>query len=126
VGIIFIIAYFEKQPSQPQQTDPYSYVTDVIFGIEWLWGYAGTKLNEHELSAFCPNQNCKCRLESQINHNAGNYFGGGFPVSFVCGNCGFRREFDLDMNDLKQKVFFEVERRIRTGEFQQRLTQIKA
>ena len=66
VGTVLIIAYFERQPSRPTENDPFSYLTDIIFGIEWVWGYIGTQLNVHELSAFCPNQSCKCRLEPEF------------------------------------------------------------
>ncbi len=36
---------------------------------------------------------------------------------------GYRREFDLNWTQLKHSILIEIERRIRSGEFQQRMTQ---
>jgi hypothetical protein len=122
VTIILLIAYFEKQPSH---IEPENYKTDEIFGIQWVWDFRGTKLDESELSAFCPKQNCKCRLDRDYAAMAsGGYFPVGEPrFSLSCSICGFKRDFEWDWDRLKRKVFIEIERRIRTREYIQRMQQ---
>jgi hypothetical protein len=113
---------------QPKQFNPYEYTSDEIFGVDWLWDYRGDVLGD-ELSAFCPNKKCMCRLTIQVNPERISLQGSGYgshvaiPVSLNCTNCGFSRQFNSDWNKLKHDVFLEIERRVRTGEFQQRLTQ---
>ncbi len=120
IVIIFIIASLKKQPPIP---DPTTYKTDEILGVQWVWNYHGAKLDGTELSAFCPNQKCKCRLDTESACAAsGGYYRVDEPrLSFHCPNCGLKRDFDVDMDKLKRKVFIEIERRIRTGEYVQRI-----
>lgn len=114
----------QPEPTQVQEKQPpdwRNYVTDEIFGVEWQWRYLGNRLDE-VLGAFCPNKNCKCRLEDQPNENTNRrsyYYS--FPISLVCPYCGFRRDFDFALEELNRKVLIEVERRLRTGEFANRL-----
>jgi hypothetical protein len=99
------------------QLDWHNYVNDEIFGVRWNWRYFGDKLDD-ELSAFCPRQDCKCRLKSELNNNArfnpGKYYP---PISLVCSRCGFRQDYDIDLESLKRDVLVEIERRINTKEF---------
>jgi hypothetical protein len=117
---------------QPPQVSPFDYKSDEIFGVEWIWSYIYGSLNENDLSAFCPKKSCMCRLTIQEHpermavRNAGYGASLSIPVSFTCTACGFSRQFDSDWKKLKHDVFLEIERRIRTGEFQQRMTQQKS
>jgi hypothetical protein len=118
--------------ARPIQIDPLDYRTDEIFGVQWTWSFVYGKLNENDLSAFCPRQNCMCRLTMKEDQQRMQVRQGGFgadllfPISFTCSNCGYSREFDSNWKQLKHSVFIEIERRIRTGEFQQRMTPHKS
>ena len=123
-GLFYIFSRASEVGAQPIQLDPFDYRTDEIFGVQWVWEYVGTKLDADRVSAFCPRKNCKCRLKSQPNQNARynpDFYA--FPISLVCPNCGLQCDFDKDLKQLTHDVLIEVERRIRTGEFQQRMTQ---
>jgi len=114
-----LIKLFSEQPII-SQLDWHNYVNDEIFGVNWHWSYFGDKLGD-ELSAFCPRQDCKCRLKSELNnsarYNPGRY---DFPISLVCSRCGFRQDYDRDLESLKRDVFIEIERRLNTKEFLKR------
>jgi hypothetical protein len=136
LAVVAVLFYFfgrvsEAQP-EPETLDPLNYRADEIFGVEWIWSYIYGKLNVNDLSAFCPKKSCMCRLTMQENPERMSVRQGGFggsvyiPVSFTCTTCGFTRQFDSDWKKLKNDVFLEIERRIRTGEFQQRMTQNKS
>jgi hypothetical protein len=118
--VAFLFFLFSRHGNtQPEPTDPLNYRTDEIFGVQWTWGFVYGRLNENDLSAFCPKKSCMCRLKCQPNQNARynpNFHV--FPISLVCPNCGFQRDFDNDLEQLKRDVLIEVERRIRTGDFQ--------
>ncbi len=102
------------------QLDWHNYVNDEVFGVSWHWNYLGDKLND-DLSAFCPNHNCKCRLRSELNRNAPfNPSRYESPVSLVCPRCGFQKDFDSDFESIKRDVLFEIERRLNTKEFLKR------
>jgi hypothetical protein len=131
-ALIALLFYFFGSVSETQplaDLDPLNYKSDEIFGVEWLWSYVYGKLNEKDLSAFCPRKNCMCRLtlrrhpEKQHVRQSSHGYGGEvvIPVSFNCPTCGFSREFNDDWDTLKHSVFIEIERRIRTGEFRQRM-----
>jgi hypothetical protein len=141
VVAFFVLLFFAKlstkqlgqstQPNAsgyPTQSNPYDYVSDEIFGVDWVWGYRGRVLAD-ELSAFCPNKKCMNRLTRQENHERMSLHSLGLdryvapPISLNCTHCGFSRRFDSDWRKLQHDVFLEIERRIRTGEFQQRLMQ---
>jgi hypothetical protein len=114
-----LIKLFSEQPII-SQLDWHNYVDDEIFGVSWNWNYFGDKLGS-ELSAFCPRQDCKCRLKSELNNNARfNPSRYDFPISLICSRCGFRKDFDSDFESLKRDVFFEIERRLNTKEFLKR------
>lgn len=43
------------------------------------------------------------------------------PISYTCRKCGFSHRFDIDLAQLHEDVLQEIERRINTGEYQQRM-----
>ena len=43
------------------------------------------------------------------------------PVSVNCPHCGFKKVFDWDFDTVKRKVHYEIERRIRTGEYRKQV-----
>ena len=100
-----------------KETSHLDYFSDDIFGVEWNWRYIRDQLDERELSAFCPNKQCACRLEPQLRSGAGAVD----VVLLVCGHCGFSKGFEYDWRQLRRKVIIEIERRVRTREFKQRL-----
>jgi hypothetical protein len=136
LAVVAVLFYFfgkvsETQPG-PDLLDPLNYRADEIVGVEWIWSYFYGKLNVNDLSAFCPKQSCMCRLTMQVQPERTSVRQGGFavsvyvPISFTCTKCGFSRPFDSDWKQLKHDVFLEIERLIRTGEFQQRMTHHKS
>ena len=114
-----LIKLFGKQ-SIISQLNWRNYVNDEIFGVNWHWNYLGDKLYD-DLSAFCPDHKCKCRLRSEPNRNAPfnpNRYES--PISLVCPRCGFQKDFDSDFESIKRNVFIEIERRLNTKEFLKR------
>jgi hypothetical protein len=113
-----------SQPSAQQELKPYQYRKDEIFGVEWVWSYFGEQINVDDFSAFCPKEGCKHRLESELNRNARvNTNLVGFPISLKCRRCGFQRDFECDLERLTHDAALEVERRLRTGEYIEKLKQ---
>jgi hypothetical protein len=96
---------------------PFEYVAGIIFGVEWQWRFSGQMLVEQSFAAFCPNHDCKARLEvlprpSYASVNS---------IKVRCQHCGFTQDFDCDHPDLQRRTAVEVERRLRTGEFRSEL-----
>lgn len=89
--------------------------SDNIDGIEWQWDYRGKHIDEHSLTAFCPNQTCRCRLEPQRLSG----FAAINDIALVCQHCGFTREFDCSLPQLIRKTVLEIERRFRVGRYEQ-------
>ena len=111
-----------KVPLLTAQPNPLNYVNDEIFGVRWSWDYIGGMINDSHLVAFCPRQNCRCRLEAKTDCNRYIPHVYALPISLNCPRCGFSREFDSDMKQLKHNVGVEIERRINTGEYIKALT----
>jgi hypothetical protein len=111
--VLWICSLLEAQPAVPDWQD---YVSDNVFDVDWHWRYVAGKLDEFEFSPFCPNRACMCRLQPESRGYAIAQ-----AVSLVCPHCGYRRNFDFDWDRLRHNVVFEVERRLRTGEYKQRL-----
>jgi hypothetical protein len=82
------------------------YRSDLIEGIEWQWGYHGHQIDTSTLTAFCPDQNCMCRLEVLMDSFEGTVF--------RCPHCSFQRVFPAGQ---RRRIAFEIERRIRTRQF---------
>jgi hypothetical protein len=100
-----------------RHSDPSSYTHDEIFGVSWTWSYNGHYINDWDLSAFCPIQTCKCRLEWKDDYDRMNLELHGIPINLECPRCGFNRPFNFGKQELIKQVAVEVERRIRMGEF---------
>jgi len=124
IATLLLYSLIRKGGRLPE-IDPVNYRTDEIFGVVWIWSYIYGKLDQNNISAICPRQDCKHRLETQINPNAP--FNPALrmpPVSLVCRRCGFKKDFNSDLKSVEYDVLLEVDRRIRTGEFVRRLTNI--
>ena len=126
VGILLFLlwAYSQKvsgETGSPRQLTPSHYTSDEIFGVEWTWTYRGNVINHPE--AFCPRSACNCRLDlvDDFNRASVGLGLGPIPVTLVCPHCSFRHNVDWDENELLRRVSIEIERRIRAGEFQDRL-----
>ena len=102
-----------------KEVNELDYTTDEIFGVEWNWCYVRGQLKQTELAAFCPNQQCACRLEQRSSSDERVY------VSLICEHCGFVKHFEWSRQELNRRVVLEIERRLRTGEFKRRLDQRK-
>jgi hypothetical protein len=126
-GIIYLIFRASSGEGLPFQISPFDYKTDEIFGVKWVWSFCYQQLNEDSLTAFCPRSNCRNRLMKREDHDRMRMRHGGYggslivPISFTCRNCGFSHQFDSSWGELKRDVLEEVERRINTGEFRQRM-----
>jgi len=110
--IMFLIALLNRTP------DHSLYLSDNIFGIEWCWQPQGRTLHEDDLVPYCPTPGCSCRLDPlELS---------GYQVvddiSLVCDHCGFKKDFDCNWDTLRWKALKEIDRRIRTGEFKERLS----
>ncbi len=101
-------------PSAPPWLSYTSYTSDNIFGVDWIWGYNGRMLSDHNVAAICPRSGCQCRLAPEPLLGGDIYFP---RISLVCQHCGFRKDFDCDWEPLVHRVLTEVDRRIRTREF---------
>jgi hypothetical protein len=100
-----------------------NYTSDVIEDVTWEWKY---RLDLHSpvtlhLTAFCAKEECKCRLKVSEEYIKPPV---GYPIaraSVKCPHCPFYKRFDCTQEELFQRVNLEIERRIRTGAFIQRL-----
>ncbi len=102
--------------------DYLNYVSDEIFGVRWHWRFKGGIIVESQLRAFCPREGCLKRLELQVNQNPSTPMPEfGQPISLVCERCGFKHDFDYGMVRLSVDVLNEIQRRVATGEFRQKL-----
>ncbi len=126
-GVVYLIFRTSTGEGLPFQISPFDYKTDEIFGVKWMWDFYYQQLNEDSLTAFCPRSNCKNRLTMREDHDRmavrHSGYGGSLiiPISFTCRNCGFTHQFDSTWPQLKRDVLEEVERRINTGEFRQKM-----
>ena len=101
------------------QRDWRDYVSDELLGLVWHWRYARNEIQELSLSAFCPH--CRHRLQPQQDADHRPPGPKTAPVTLLCPHCGFKREFDSHFDQLKAKVIAEIERRLNTGEYRQRI-----
>ncbi len=101
-------------PASPSGPPWLSYISDNIFGVDWIWGYDGRMLSDHNIAAICPRTACQCRLGQEPIWVGGLYDP---RVALVCQHCDFRKDFDCDWGPLVHRVLTEVERRIRTREY---------
>ena len=92
------------------------YRADKIFQVNWRWDYKSNQIDSDSISAFCPNQACRCRLKPQYDFR---------DVKLTCQHCGFSMDFQGDWDDLRRAVGVEIERRLNTGEFVNSLQQRK-
>lgn len=95
---------------------PSEYLTDEMFGIRWRWQYYHGVIEPGLIDAFCPRQECQCRLDVE-QMSVTSYLG---TYRFICPNCGFTKVLEGPEEKIRRSVAVEVERRIRTGEFQKR------
>jgi len=126
MSILFLLAWITapkeaREAPSPRQLTLQDYTQDEdIFGVKWSWSYIYGKMDPLSLTAFCPN--CTNRLDTEDNWRRGR---SGFiypPITHVCTNCGFRREHQHQRMELTDRVMKEIERRINSGEFLQRLS----
>lgn len=109
---VLAVCYFLNRTS-----DHFSYVSDNIFGIEWQWCWQAGKLYKNNLVPICPKPRCSCRLDPRemSGYQAID------DISLICDHCGLRKDFDCDWDELRWKVIKEIDRRVRTEEFKERL-----
>lgn len=113
------------QPAPPARIDWHNYIQDEIFGVLWHWRYIGNTLDDSRIGALCPRAGCMNRLELTFDPQNPNLYRGHMtmPQSFVCNRCGFKQHFEFDGDTLRRRVCDEIERRVRTGEFEQSMNQ---
>ena len=87
------------------------YTEDIIENVLWRWDYAGQEFDITSLSAFCPE--CKIRLIYD-NRSVKSYY-----RCDRCDNTLF--EFQGNRQGIYSHIFREIERRINTGEWLQKV-----
>jgi hypothetical protein len=91
-----------------------SYIEDNIFGIVWNWSRNPLSFEDSKLTPYCPE--CQTRLEMQ---GAGGDISKS-PTAFYCEHCEkIIKELPDSPVDLDRKIWKEIERRKRTGEWEQ-------
>jgi hypothetical protein len=113
----------QQKPLQPAQPEPHDYTRDEVFGVKWSWRWHGHQFGDL-MGPFCPRSNCVCRLDQERcsdpnMYNPRNAFT--MPISLVCPHCGFKRDYEYDFSELTRKTMTEIERRINSGDFRNRL-----
>ena len=106
--IVALYCFLDRTPGH------FSYVSDNILGVQWQWRWQAGTIDD--LVPICPKPACSCRLDHErSSHLAID------GVSLVCDHCGFTKDYDCNWDDLRWRVLKEIDRRIRTGEFKERL-----
>jgi hypothetical protein len=57
----------------PNEPSIYDYKFDTVFGVDWLWDYHNSKLDETSLVSFCPRKSCQARLDRIDNYDGDFY-----------------------------------------------------
>jgi hypothetical protein len=117
------------EPVKPARIDWHDYIQDEIFDVLWQWRYSNNAINEYSLVSLCPRTGCMNRLQIVELDPANPSLHTSFmtmPATLTCHRCGFKRHFDYDGNTLRSRVCDEIERRVRTGEYEQRMTRVKS
>lgn len=131
-GIITFIKFFKDEPSKKveeelkkqvkteqvnAQTPWKQYTVDIIEKILWQWkyDYYSGGIDERSLISLCPK--CKRELEMERNHY---YTSPAFHMK--CPNCDFQSDDTSGgIVDFRKKIIKEIEGRIRSGEFQDKI-----
>lgn len=110
--IILLVKIFSDfiADSSEEVPDFFKYTHDIIFDISCQWSYKNEKIDNYSLSFFCVNKNCSCRLDVEISRIS-DY------IVVLCPHCGFRKQFNMSVENFKRSVVIEIERRLRTGEY---------
>jgi len=126
VGIIFLILRLTNEPNTHVNTEkvdaksqlPWKlYTVDIIENILWQWKYDYYRgdIDERSLIALCP----KCKRELDV---VKNHYYAAPAFNLKCPNCDFRTsDTGGGTVDFKRGVIKEIEGRIRSGEFQDKI-----
>lgn len=117
LAIIGIIAIFSSLRSAPEPEFK-SYVTDMIFGAQWRWCWAGNQISD--LWCYCPT--CDATLVYNDSSCRGLY--GSHHTDFICENCGDQVVSKVAGGNKGYAVGAaerEIHRRIRTNEYKKKL-----
>jgi hypothetical protein len=95
------------------------YKSDFLFGMSWKWSFINSNdLPSQDLWCFCPS--CATRLVCQLGIN-----GNKMTTKFLCENCGFcSNQFVGSNTDALNTVIREIERRINTGEWKDKIKKL--
>jgi len=122
-GLMIVILYFWLiNFLRPFNTEPdfNSYTRDKIFGITWTWQWSDSLLLEHSLVALCPN--CSYELEYQIARDSSNPPFFREILCMHCDHCNYNQNFELTIDQLRNRIIKEILRIVRTNEYKNRLT----
>lgn len=86
------------------------YCRDIIFGLQWEWGYYVNSPALAELTPLCPN--CSGKLRG----SASPPYASNPRTEYMCVNCEFQYAENLPEAFIKESVEDEIKRRLRTGE----------
>jgi len=127
--IIILISFFKSEPLKQDHTkqpltetkpDWMSYTQDLIFDILWQWRYRWESIDSlrtDELIALCP----KCKRELALDKTNATYRN---SLSLICFNCDFEKNTNTrDFFNFKELVIREIQGRIRSGEYKDKIKQ---
>ena len=83
------------------------YRKDTFLGLEWHWDYIGARLDPGSLHSYCP----RCELRLQF-YNA-SVFAAVPHVGVRCADCGYTKDFEGDIDELRDRLARLIERNIR-------------
>ncbi len=116
--ILGIIKFFFRSKLQRRSDENklVLYKSDVVFGMLWRWPFITEEnLPSRDLWCFCPS--CATRLIDKLGFN-----GSEMTTNFHCENCGFiSRKFIGNRDSALKTVIREIERRINTGEWKDKI-----
>lgn len=116
--ILSLVKFFFRTKSQrtSDENNLSLYKSDFLFGMSWKWSFINSNdLPSQDLWCFCPS--CATRLVYQLGYN-----GNKMTTKFICENCGFGSDQFIGNNtDALNTVVREIERRINTGEWKDKI-----
>lgn len=99
------------------------YTHDMIEGVEWRWNYPNGVLDSYPFNAFCPDSKCMSRLTYEVMRIPASH---AYSTSYTCPCCGSKKTLKGTHTDIKDRISIEVERRINTGQYVDRIHELRS
>jgi hypothetical protein len=98
---IFVVRFLARSMDPP--APPWlGYREDSFLGVTWRWQYAGHRLDERSIGAFCP----QCQMRLRVD--AGGYRT--ITTTLSCEQCGTRQEIEGNPDELRGRIGRLIER----------------